>query len=197
MGMSRSLVRALGAGVLALLGLQAQAVSVPGISLVPSSQAVGINQAFTVDVVLNADAAPGNHPGVYWGEITIDFDGSQLSYTGFDTAWTLPAPYTSGPVEGSENGKTTRTVGLTDISFDTTPDQGVIGTFSFLAGPTPGIAPISLADGNNLGSWANQTPLNIAFVPGFSPTSVTVVPLPAAAWLMLGGVGLLGLARRR
>lgn len=162
------------------------------VSLNPSAASVLTNDLFSVVLSLNATDAPGTHPGLYMGNIVIDFDPARLSYQGF----TFQAPVTqkNAPVTGTANGRQTVTLG-----FQNATDISTIGTFSFRAiGSAGQTASIGLADADDFfGTFIATLPTNQPFYPEFQGTSVAIVPLPATAWLLLTGFALVGARARR
>lgn len=174
---------------LALLGLRAEAAS---ISLQPSQAIVQQNGNFTVDLLLNATDAPGSHPGLFGGQVVIDFNPALLTYTGFSTSLHLFSPVTTG----SSGGKQTVTLG-----FDNAVDNGVVGTFSFKAiGSPQQVAGIGLADADDfMGTFVSYVPTNQAFYPTAAGTSIQIqaVPLPGAAWLAVTALGAAATRLRR
>ncbi len=171
--------------VAALFALPAMSATV---SLVPSSTSVEAGQAFTVDLVMDASDAPGNQPGSFRGSVLVDF-GSLASYTGF--TYNDPAV---------AFGATTETPTSITLGFDQANGVGTIGTFSFVADGVAGDSiSLSIQDGVPfVGSFFNTDPTVSAFEPEFLGADITIVPIPAAAWLLIGGLGALGgFARRR
>lgn len=174
---------------LSLSGLLALAASLPAtastISLQPSATLVG--GAFTVDLVLDAQDAPGGHPGLFGGEIVLTYDPALISYdvaTGFDLA--SGVTFFSNPVGGTAGGLNTVTFG-----FENAGDNGVVGTFSFEAIGSPGsIALLDIEDADPFfGTFVNTVPTNQPFYPQFVDASVQVVPLPGAGWLIATAFG--------
>jgi len=170
------------------------------VSLDPSAVVINEDDVFTVDLIMDASTAdvPGTHPGLFSGTIVIDYDRTLVQYDGF--AINSPAKISSGPTV-TQNGSQ-ETVNLGFFDFTAPGDTGVIGTFSFTAlGSMGNFIDIGLADGG-LGaplfsSFANLLPTNQKFSPTFTGTTVEIVPVPAAAWLMMSGLGVLGLGARR
>jgi hypothetical protein len=161
------------------------------LALVPSAASVAQNGAFTVNLVLNAADAPGAHPGLYGGEVIVDFDTTLLTYGSFTLASGLT--FFSSPVVATNGNTQTVTLG-----FENAPDTGTVGTFSFTAIGTVGsLATIGLVDADDFsGSFASYVPTYQRFYPTFTGAQVNVVPLPAGIWLLGTAVGALA-ARRR
>lgn len=171
-------------------GSAAQAAS---LALVPSANPVVEDSTFTVNLVLNAANAPGIHPGLHSGAISVDFNSTLLTYNGFTLANGL---IFFSPLAVTTNG-TAQTVTL---GFQNAPDAGTVGTFSFTAtGPAGSLATLGLVDADDLfGSFVNKAVSDQPYVPTFTGTQVSIspVPLPAGIWLLGTAVGALA-ARRR
>jgi len=157
------------------------------VSLVPSTTTVSEGGSFTVDLVLDAADAPGNHPGSFRGLIELDY-GSSADYTGFT--------YTSPAVAF---GATTDNPGVIELGFDLANDVGVIGTFSFdVTGSAGDVIDLDLEDAVFvIGSFFNTDPSPTKFTPTFVDAQVSVVPVPAAIWLLGSALVGLGSMRRR
>ena len=178
--------------IAALLLLAAGATQAASLTLVPSATSVAQNGNFTVNLVLDATDAPGGHPGLFGGEIVVDFNKTLLSYGSFTL--TSGLSYFS-PVVVASNGNT-QTV---SFGFENAPDTGVVGTFSFTAiGPVGSVANLGLVDADDFsGSFVNSVPTNQRFFPTFTGAQVTVVPLPAGIWLLGTAIGALAGRRLR
>ena len=161
--------------------------------LIPSAGTVAKNGVFTVDLMLNASNAPGTHPGLYGGEIVVNFNKTLLTYGAFTLASGLGY---FEPVAVSTTGNT-QTV---RFGFDHAADTGKVGTFSFTAIGNPGsLAQLGLVDGDDFsGSFASYVRTYQRFYPTFTGTQVAIaaVPLPAGVWLLGTAMGAL-VARRR
>jgi len=161
------------------------------VQLIPSASEVLQGQSFTVDLFMDATDVPGDHPGSYQGFVSLTWDLGAVQYDGFS--------YTNANQFGGAPSDTATSVSL---GFDQaifpgasgSDDSGVIGTYSFTALGSPGdVISLLIADGVPvLGSFANTEPTLQNFTPEFLGSDVSVVPLPAAAWLMLSGLGLIG-----
>lgn len=159
--------------------------------LVANPATVGTGTSFTVDVLLDATGAPGAIPGLYGGQFVIDFDPAKLRYDLFTLA--PGVSFFSSPVTGTSGGRRTVTLG-----FDNGAGNGSsIGTFTFTALGAPGVlATIGLADADDFfGTFISYVPTYQPFYPTFTGTQVSIVPAPAAGWLL--GTALTGLVLRR
>lgn len=180
-------------GLLLLAGFAAAGSHAATITLVPSAGGVIQNDLFTVELKLDASDAPGTHPGLYLGEVIVDFNPAQLSYQGF--VFTAPVQAASGPTTGSNGSQQTVTLG-----FRNATDLSTIGTFTFRAIGSPGTATIGVADADDFfGSFISKLPTDQPFYPQFTGTQVAIspIPLPATAWLLATGFALVGARARR
>jgi hypothetical protein len=182
----KTLINISAAIVTSLVALPSLAATV---SLVPSTTTVSEGGQFTVDLVMDAADADGNHPGSFRGKIEVDFDALLVDYVGF--------VYNSPAVEF---GTTTISEGSVELGFDQSEDVATIGTFTFDAlGSAGSTISFGLGDAQPLlGSFFNTDGVVKKFEPAFNGAEVSVVPIPAAAWLMMSALGILGgLSRRR
>lgn len=168
------------------------------ISLDPGSLTVTPNQSFNIDLRLDIDplAEFGVDPvdAAYSGDVVIQYDGNDLVLDGF----ALDAAQ-SGAGSFSELSNTSGTYALrfNGIAFSAT-SGGVIGSLSFTGKGFSGDSSLMIGDnnpGNSLVILAGGSLQNL--LPIFTGTTVSAVPVPAAAWLMLSGMGLLGFSTRR
>ena len=173
---------------LSLTGIQTTTAYAASVTLVPSSAAVNVSNAFTINLNMDtADVAaetPSAHPGSYAGSVIIDFDPALVTYS------------------GSMSGITAGTIGsMQTISFDFSgaPDVGTVRALDFTAVGTVGnTINFGLTDADDFfGSFTSQLPTNTPFTPSFTGVDVQIIPLPAAGWLMLSGLGAIGFRVRR
>jgi len=167
---------------LSILSLAANAASV---ELLPQSAQVG--GSFDIDLFLDATDTAGGHPGQYSGRVVIEYDPSQVSFVGFSFEAPASELYALEQIDyGSYE--------TVSIGFQNALDSEVIGSYTFdaLAGPDAVIG-FGIYDYDiDFGTFANESPSNQSFVPDFVGAEVTVVPLPAAFWLL--GSALAGMA---
>ncbi|MDJ0927292.1 MAG: hypothetical protein QNJ73_06520 [Gammaproteobacteria bacterium] len=174
-------------------GTPATAETVPTVALLPASTSVTPGESFTIDLVLDVSDVAGESDLIS-GEVIVDFDGTLAQFDGFAVA--DPVMLFSGPTTGTAgNGNVTVSLGLHNA-----PPVSVLGTFSFTAAADAPAGPIDFGLDDAfpfLGSFATEPPTNQPIFPDFSNTSVAVVPLPAAGWLLLSALGLTGWWQRR
>jgi hypothetical protein len=187
---TRSPIRLVAALLALVAGTNAGAAS---LALVPADATVGTGETVTLDVLLDATGAPGAIPGLYGGQFVVDFDPLLLQYTSFTAA--PGVSFFSPPTVGTSGSRQTVTVGFDNGKGDGT----AIGFFNFVAlGPPGSTTTLGLADADDFfGTFISYVPTYQPFYPTFSPASVSIVPLPAGAWLLGTALGGLGLLRRR
>jgi len=163
------------------------------VSLVPSTLTVDEGGQFSVDVMMDAADAPGDHDQLtaFLGNFLVEFDSDVVQYDGFEfqgPAENLLVPATVIP--GDPTG--------VQVGFINALDVGVIGTFNFTVIGTAGdVISISIDHLYSFSTFVNMLPANTGFDPYFNNAEITVVPIPASVWLFASGLGLLGWIRRR
>ena len=167
------------------------------VTLNPSSASVGEGGSFTVDLYMDASDIGVIDPNIYIGEVIIDFDSTLASYDGF--AINAPVVLDSGPTISFDGDQQKVRVEFSEFSF--AGNVGLIGTFSFTAlGSAGSSIDFGAEDPFLLGSFYRLLESNTQFTPSFTGASVQIaaaVPVPAAIWLMLSALGVIGLRGRR
>lgn len=187
--MFKRVAQCLSALIVSIFSLSATAATV---NLAPESLVVQEGSTFNVDVYMDAAEVTIANPGSINGEIIIDFNPAQATYTGFTPV--SPAELLSGPTPTSGNPFTV------ELGFEKAAKVGIIGRFSFIATGVAGTAiDIGLQDASTLNFFWSSLPTNQPFRPTLTGTSIQIapIPVPAAAWLMLSALGLLGVRARR
>lgn len=170
--------------------LLASTANAATVSLVSGSAFVDEGATFDINLVLDATGIGGNQPGAFNGNVTIEYDPALVSFNGF--SYNSPASFNFGPMMFAEGSMQRIALDFTGAESDQS-----IGAYSFTALASEGteIAFSIIADLS--AGFANEDPTNLTFEPDFENTSVSVVPLPASAWLMLSALGLVAARVRR
>lgn len=177
--------------ILAALALGAR-LEAATVWLQPSPVIATPGSSLGVELWLDATDAPGAHPGLYGGEVVVDFDPSLLAYDSVSLA--TGVSFFSGPTVGTSGSRQTVTFG-----FENATDVGRVGTLSYTAlGVVGSEALINLADADDFfGSFVAYVPTDQAFFPNFVGTRVQFVPLPGTVLLLLTGIAALAARARR
>jgi hypothetical protein len=163
------------------------------LSVSPTPQAViGLNQTFTVDIVGNYRSDAGEV--LVGGAIDLLFDASIVQ---------VNSAILHTPVDlGSSPGTIDNLGGNLDaLGFATFAGVGD-GMFNFATVEFEtvgfGTSALALQDANDLVfEWANGIGDAVAFSATDGSVTVSAVPLPAAAWMMLSAlIGIAGIARK-
>ena len=163
------------------------------LSLAPSAIDVNMGDVVSIDLLLDATPFSGTTMSeIYTGQVRVGYDPAKVDFLGFTEA-------VSGTTMTLSSGADNFVIQFGDLTFPTA-NTGRIGTYSFKVRNMAGSAMIDVADANPSGSFGIQSPF-APFTPQVAGTTLNIqpsaVPVPAAAWLMFSGLGLLGVAGRR
>jgi len=185
--MKNRVAQCLGALTLFCFGLPAIAATV---SLIPDALTVQEGGVISIDLFMDVADTATPAPDAIMGKVIIEFDSALATYNN-DFSISAPASVTSGPTAGA---------GSLEFDFAGAQAVGNIGTFSLTAiGGVGSIISITVDDNALIGSsFIDALPTNKPVNPAFVGTAVTItpIPVPAAAWLMVSALGLLGFRTR-
>lgn len=186
--MNNRIAQLLGVSTLLACSLPAVAATV---EVRPASLTVPEGGVIAIEIFMDAADAVTPSPDAIKGMVLIEYDAGLAVYNG-DFAISSPATLKAGPTPGT---------GTLTFDFENAQATGVIATFSLTAtGGAGSIINISVDDNALLGSsFIDIKPTNKPFFPVFVPAGVeiTAIPVPAAGWLLISGLGLLGITMRR
>lgn len=185
-------------GCIGLFFLQTTAHAA-NISLTPSLVIANVGDTIQVDVIADFTGNPTRGGG-----LSFSYDPSKIQYDSF--SFTTGQADTLGIEPMISDVWTTESGELDTIAFSASDfvggidSKGVVGTISFnaIAGGNTVLdiaASNSPFKGGSFISATSFTEQSIDFLD--ADISVGAVPLPAAAWLMLTGLGFLGFFKRR
>jgi len=198
------------AAVVGLLALPLSAATVTLVPYEPEPNGDYLNSVYEVEPQLlvveptdvfkvDLQLYTGDEPGLTYSglPVAITFDSSLVRYDGFEING---PPIMQILLQDLTSGDTGKVV-LGFLGAPGVPFEGVIGTFMFTALAVTGEDPTTIGVGCNnapQNCFFNDEPSNTSFAPDFIPAEVSIVPIPAAVWMMLSGLGVLGgIARRR
>lgn len=177
---------------IALYFMVASVVQAASVSLNPDALVQNPGDVFTLDLMMDfsGDATLG-------GGIDIFYDADAISFLSFDfSTSTLNLDPAFSRLPDEQPGVLS---GLAFGHFDGVSGPGVVGTLSFEAmnfGEVDMI--VSNTDDNFVGSFVSAIDYeDMTSRIVFTGTHVTIVPLPAAAWLFSGGLILLLVFNKR
>ncbi|MGI9341334.1 MAG: VPLPA-CTERM sorting domain-containing protein [Gammaproteobacteria bacterium] len=174
----------------------ASSATAANVWLLPLTPTVAQGEDFYVRLYMSAEDAPGDHdPALITGAVLVDYAASLADYVSFSTF--DPAVLDGSPLVGLTGANET-----VKFEFDEASDFAPVGDFVFRAMGSPGdVINFGLNDPRDriISSFINIVGTNKTFAPNFFDASVTIIPipLPAAGWLMLSALGLIGSRARR
>ncbi len=177
-------------GVLALLASSASMAATVNItaSLGPTNVAGLYNVGDTFTLTLTGDI-----PNTFTGTMALSFDATKVAYL----SGAVLAPYTVYTKNSPNSANPT--VFDVERPLSSGPNPGVYNiavlTFQALAVGNGNI--LINDDGGNVSGWFDDT-VNVDYIPvSYNQASVSIIPVPAAAWLFVSALGgLAGLKRR-
>lgn len=191
----------IGARRLVLTALICLAAAVPVhatiVSIAPSTTSALVGQSLLVEVNV-ANLVDGAAPSLSGFDITLNFDPGVLGFAGITFGSGLDVLGSGDNLQESIVGA--NSVNAFELSLDTVDDLNnlQLGAFTLFTVAFDAIAEGTSELSLTLNSLADAAAIEIDAQTLGASINVAPVPLPAAVWLFLGGIGLVGtLARRR
>jgi len=187
-------------GLAACLAVAFTASEAAMISIAPSAGTTGIGGVLSYDISADfgTDVTLGGGIDIVFNApsstTTPSASGVVITFNSFSYASPPPGDpdFLVDPTDPVPSGDVQEPNGLVSIGFgDLTGLSGTfdIGTITFL-GVNLGTTAITMQDSLK---WGDFDPLIV----DYGSATSTVVPLPAAAWLLLSGIGVLGFVGKR
>jgi len=184
-----------------ITGLMAVEANAASIWLVPDQADYAVGDTVSVTVMVDASDEPILAGGF---DTFIAGLGTVLGYTGFtfDAAFPTDPSFTSTPTDCSVDTTAIGCAGADELN------SLAFGNFAGIGGPftvgvmtfdalAMGVASLTMMD-NDIPSGSFFSTAGNLMTIDYVGTEIRVVPLPAAVWLMLGGLGmLLGFGKKR
>jgi len=175
-----------------VVGGMSSAANALSVFLQPQDQSANLGDAVSVDLWwdFTNDATLGGGTNIAWDPAILSLASVVFSSNpAFDPFFTRPGDVSPGLINGLATGSFNGLAGtgplyIATITFNTLAEGSTVIDLGPNVSPAgPFVSAITFA------------PQNVDFIDG--SVSVSAIPLPAAAWLMIGGLGaLLGFRRK-
>jgi cohesin domain-containing protein len=158
------------------------------LSVSPNSETVGTGSTFTVEVDVTGVA------DLYGYQFDLAFNPNVLQAVSSSEGTFLPSAGSTYFVPGTNDNVNGNVSATADTLISAVPGANGSGSLAFFIFQAIGTGSSALSIGNTQLLDSNLNPIASEATSG--SITVTAVPLPAAVWLLLGGIGGLGALSR-